>query len=536
MARSHLTPLFARALRQIRASRTSGIPLNELVELEAERSRSRRAFLRGVAGVGAALTLPSLAQASDAFNSLASLRRAPVIAIVGGGTAGLHCAYRLKQQGLTSTVYEATSRTGGRMFSDRSTFAYANQACELGGELIDTDHTTMRSLAKEFGLKLEDKQKDAPNLTDLVGNFGGRNIAYSQLLAAFAPIAAAIDDSLATLDVPDNGISWADPNGGEWLDRLSLNQWFDKRRISGVGRDLLTVAHVIEWGLDPDVMNAYDMLGLISTDTKKIEVFGDSDERFHIVGGNDQVPAALAKGIPGQIKTGYVLQRIATRADGRYVLTFDTGSNCSTDVVADQVVSAIPFKLLREVELKLDLPKLKKTAINELGYGQNSKTMAGFSSRPWRAQGSDGESYSDQPYQNSWDTSRMQPGAHGILTEYTGGTPALTAGNGTTSQHASDFVKQIDKVYPGSARVYTGAAVRMNWNKMPYNKASYSAYLVGQYTKFAGTEGERVGNLHFAGEHTDFDNQGYMEGAANSGQRVADEITSDVRSCGSAAG
>jgi monoamine oxidase len=535
MARSHLIPLFARALRQIRSSRASGIPLNELVELEAERARSRRAFLRGAAGIGAALALPGLAQAGDTVAALASWRRAPVIAIVGGGTAGLHCAYRLKQQGLAATVYEATGRTGGRMFSDRSTFGYAQQACELGGELIDTGHVTMRALAKEFGLKLEDSSKDSPKLTDLVGNFGGRNVPYAELLAAFKPIAAAIDASLATLTVPDNGISWADPNGGEWLDRLSLNQWFDQRRITGVGRDLLTVAHVIEWGLDADVMNAYDMLGLISTNTKKIELFGDSDERFHIAGGNDQIPTALAAGIPGQIKTGYVLERLATRSDGRYVLSFRS-NGASSEVIADHVVSAIPFKLLRDVDLKLDLPDLKKTAIKELGYGQNSKTMTGYSSRPWRAQGSNGESFSDQPYQNCWDTAHMQPGSHGILTEYTGGTPALTAGNsGTTASHAADFVRQIDRVYPGSAAVYTGSAVRMAWHKMPYNKASYSAYLVGQYTKFAGTEGDRVGNLHFAGEHTDFDNQGYMEGAANSGQRVADEIMADVRSCASAA-
>ena len=71
---------------------------------------------------------------------------------------------------------------------------------------------------------------------------------------------------------------------------------------------------------------------------------------------------------------------------------------------------------------------------------------------------------------------------------------------------------------------------------MPFNRASYSAYTVGQYVKFAGTEGEPVGNFHFAGEHTDFDNQGYMEGAANSGARVAQEILVGSPALMSAAG
>ena len=540
MAHTSLASIVTRALQQLSSSRRSGIPIAELVEQQAERARSRRAFLRGAAGVGAALALPGIAQAGESLNSVAALRRAPVVAIVGGGTAGLTAAYRLRQKGITATVYEASGRIGGRMFSDTATFGYAGQTCELGGELIDTGHKTIRRMAKEFGLALEDKDADITGLTDLVGFFNGRNIPYRDLLREFAPIASAIDDTLATLDVPDNGISYEDPNGGRWIDRLSLDAWFDREGISGIGRELVTVAHVIEWGLDADVMNAYDMLCLISTDTKRIELFGDSDERFHIRGGNDQIPKALARGLDdGQIQTGQELRRIGQRADGRYVLTFADGCRTS-ETIADHVVSAIPFKILRDVELRLDLPRLKKTAIDELGYGQNSKCMTGHRSRPWRAQGSNGESFSDLAYQNTWDTSQMQPqkpGAdHGILTEYTGGSLAVEAGRGGTDDHVDGFLRQIDRVYPGSRAAHTGAAVRMAWNKMPYNRASYSAYLVGQYTKFAGTEGEAVGNLHFAGEHTDFDNQGYMEGAANSGERVAKEILKGSNASLSAAG
>lgn len=529
MARSSLIPLFARALHHLRSSRAAGIPLNEVVEQEAERARSRRAFLKGIAAAGAALALPSLGEASE---PMAASARQPVVAIIGGGTAGLHCAYRLKTKGIRATVYEATARTGGRMFSDRTTFAASGQVCELGGELIDTGHTTMRRLAKDFGLTLEDKRQDSPGLTDLVGFFNGRHVPYSELLNLFAPIAAAIDDSLATLTVPANGISYADPNGGEWLDNLSLTQWFDREGICGIGRELLEVAHVIEWGLDAHVMNCYDMLGLISTSTRKIELYGDSDERFHISGGNDQIPRKLAEGINGQIETGRVLQRVTERADGRYLVSFSGG----VEVVADHVVSAIPFKLLREVDLRMQLPSLKRTAINELGYGQNTKCMTGYASRPWRAQGSNGESYSDLAYQNSWDTTQMQSGAHGILTEYTGGSVAVAAGGGSTSAHAAGFVRQIERVYPGCAAAYDGKAVRMAWNRMPFNRASYSAYTVGQYVKFAGTEGDRVGNFHFAGEHTDFDNQGYMEGAANSGARVALEVLASNPAMLSAAG
>jgi monoamine oxidase len=43
-----------------------------------------------------------------------------------------------------------------------------------------------------------------------------------------------------------------------------------------------------------------------------------------------------------------------------------------------------------------------------------------------------------------------------------------------------------------------------------------------------GVEGERVGNLFFAGEHTSLENQGYMEGGCETGQRAAVEILQDL--------
>ena len=41
-------------------------------------------------------------------------------------------------------------------------------------------------------------------------------------------------------------------------------------------------------------------------------------------------------------------------------------------------------------------------------------------------------------------------------------------------------------------------------------------------------EGERFGNLYFAGEHTSLENQGYMEGGCETGQRAAVEILQDL--------
>lgn len=74
------------------------------------------------------------------------VERQPIIAIVGGGLAGLNCAYQLKKRGITATVYEGSDRTGGRVLTKQN-FIASETYTELGGEFIDTGHKHMRNLA-----------------------------------------------------------------------------------------------------------------------------------------------------------------------------------------------------------------------------------------------------------------------------------------------------------------------------------------------------------------------------------------------------
>ena len=73
------------------------------------------------------------------------------IAIVGGGVAGLTAAYRLHEAGKTPIVFEASNRWGGRMFTKYD--FYKGMFCELGGELVDSNHLDLKHLLWELGLK-----------------------------------------------------------------------------------------------------------------------------------------------------------------------------------------------------------------------------------------------------------------------------------------------------------------------------------------------------------------------------------------------
>lgn len=520
------TPLFRemmRALQTAREARLTGVPALELHELRAERLLTRRRFLQGSAAVAALPVLARCGATSSAMGDASNGGDGPRIAIVGGGMAGLHCAWRLRKLGLASTIYEASSRIGGRMYTDRSTFP-DGMHCELGGELIDTGHETMRDLATELGIELLDYTKDDAALEHLVAHFGGAKLTMQQVLDGFAPIAAKIDEALSTLtDQEDLFVYYDKANGGEALDALSIKAWLDTIGATGDVRDLLEVAYTIEYGLDADVQNVLNMLFLISTETSEFKEFGDSDERFHAKDGNDGFTTKLADALPaGSVELGATLRAVKARGDG-WTLTFERDAT-SFDVDADHVVLTIPFTRLREVDIQAELPAAKRKAIDEIGYGTNAKLMVGFSDRVWRAAGSNGSSYTDLGYQATWETSRLQPGTSGILTNFTGGTPGVDAGVGTPEERMADFLDMFDQVFPGAKAAGNGKVARFHWPTHPQTLGSYSCYRVGQYTTITGAEAVPVGTLHFAGEHTNLDAQGYMEGAALSGAVAADEI------------
>jgi monoamine oxidase len=164
--------------------------------------------------------------------------------------------------------------------------------------------------------------------------------------------------------------------------------------------------------------------------------------------------------------------------------------------------------------------------------GANAKLALQFTSRHWAALGNNGDTFSDRGYQATWEATRAQAGATGILVNYTGGAvsraqSAQTAGltpEAAGKALAPGFLAQIDPVLPGLAQRYNKRAAFEDWPAHRWTRGSYSYFRVGQYTRFGGAEGEAVGTCHFAGEHTSVDAQGYLEGAVESGVRAAREV------------
>jgi monoamine oxidase len=490
-------------------------------------AETRRECLRRALALGAAGLVPPLARASFSGETGAG----PRVVIVGGGLAGLAAAWELAQAGVRATLFEAAPRVGGRCWTERRAFA-EGQIAERGGELIDTSHEAIIDLTATFGLPLDDLLAAEPRGSEARWIFD--NAPY--------PLAAATADLqrlLPRLDADARALEPALPTyrrstaAQRALDRMSAADWIASRVDGGPGSrfaQLLANAYVEELGGDLAEINAITVVALLhGTPRDRFSPYEESDQRFHIRGGNDALVAALAGRAGDAIQTGARLTALARMPDGRVRLT--TARDAATrDEIADRVILALPFSLLREVDLaRAGFRPRKLAAIRDLGMGRNTKLQLQFHVRAWRAANGNGETRVSGAYLTSWEVTRAQVGAAGILNFFSGGTLAARAGDDTPEQAARRALADLERCYPGIGTTWNGKVIRNAWDRHPWSRGSYSLLKPGQYTAFHGVEWEPEGPVCFAGEHASEDSSGYLNGAVESGQRAARETLAALR-------
>jgi monoamine oxidase len=524
------TPLFRRLVdagAAVSEAHARGVPTAEVVEERSERLLSRRRFLE-IAGIGLGMAAcdraEGITRAAGPPNRARAGGSPGKVAVIGAGLAGLTCAYRLRQAGIDATVYEAADRLGGRCWTRRGDFA-DGQIAEHGGELIDQSHTTIRQLAQELGLRLDNLLRAEANGTEPFYLFDGQRYPYRAATDDLKAIWQPMHRDLSAAGYPTQYTSFT--ARGQQLDRMSIAQWIEATvpggRASRLGQ-LLDTAYTIEYGADTSDQSALNLLYLLGyAGPGQLRIFGSSNEKYVVRGGNDQIVSRLADALAGRVVRGTPLASIRLTAAGDYELGFERGSQA---VKAATVVLALPFSILRaRVDFsRAGFSPVKEMAIRELGMGANSKLNVQFRTRLWNRLGCSGETYADTGYQATWEASRGQGGASGILVDYTGADTARAQRGVDAATLARNFMRQAEPVLPGLSAAWNGRATFDDWTAAPWTLGSYSYYRVGQYTRFGGAEAERSGRCHFAGEHTSTDAQGYLEGAVESGERAAREV------------
>ena len=537
MAKTPLLNTLHGLFRDARTARARDWPLAKLRDVRAARLErdnargvSRRAFLKGAGAVTAATAVPRFSFAAAQ----------PTVVIVGAGIAGLNCALELADLGIASTVYEASGRIGGRMFSNTG-YWNANQITEWCGELIDTGHTTVRKLAKRFDLPLDNLLAAQPHRSDDIYHFFGgyypKSRADQDFLAVSDLIAADADAAGFPTTFDSN------TPAGRALDRMSVHEYIE-RRIPGGHRSplgaLLDAAYVIEYGADSREQSALNLIFLLGfqPQPRSLSVFGESDEKFHIRGGNQQLPERMADCLGGDRRQDGSASCARERNGGRPVQSHlrarrrrerrrrrlrrpgaafrgaerdrSVGSGLRRpQAPGDRPAGPRPQRQAAPAVRRAQLARCGSMArhVQRLELcGHRIPGRLGSHARAGRATRHPG-----------FLLGRISDRRRGSTDQ-----AFATAENGGVRADAAVAQSQIAAVYPGLS--WNGKATQSLPHKSPLFNSSYAFYKVGQYTTFGGYEGERQGGVLFCGEHTSIDFQGFMEGAASEGRRAGRQV------------
>ena len=507
----------------------------------AEGRLARREFLSGIA---ASVTLAGCAASgAGALPEAAALprgrtgRRAqPRIVVVGAGLAGITCAYRLQQAGLSSTVYEANSRTGGRTWTLRDFFK-DGQIDEHGGQLIASTHHYVRRLAGQLGLSLINLNAAYPPRAADTNYLSGERYPMHEAIADYDRyVYEPLRRAARAAGYPTTFSRHT--QAGVELDRTSVDEWINRNVEGGTQSKigaLLLLACLDEYGGEAHLQSALNLIYLfVGMRRGKLNLSGSGeDDRFTIAGGNDQMAARMIAALPsGTVVTGTSLEALRKNAGGSYACTFSAAGS-SKSVTADSVVLSLPFTVLRRVDTRgAAFSERKRRAIAALDLGSNAKVHLQFDSPYWFEEGYSGTAYANRAFQGAWDTSVGQRGKAGMLVCFPGGergtryrgdehgpAPAATA---------REYLRSLDPVLPGASASFNGVAYQDFWIGDPFTRGAYSYYKVGQYATLAGEEHVREGNVHFCGEQTSYEWSGYMNGAVESGERAAREVLGDA--------
>ena len=487
-------------------------------ELFCRNLESRRKFLRDTAyTAGGLLAAPALFRHRNPDQDSSQRRE---VAIVGGGMAGLNACYQLGKMGVRSRIYEASGRTGGRMYTLKDAF-WPGLTTDVGGEFVDTSHAEILHLVKELGLELYDLRKDRLLPKELY--FGGAHLSNRDLISAFKPHIKQLVMDIGSLP---HSINYKTGASLSRLDNLSITEYLRSIGIRGWLYDFIQVVLTREYGMESSEQSAINFLIMFTPPAAAgsyYEMFGDDHEVYKIKGGSQHLVDTLYDKVKDHVTLGKKLVSISTLPAGGYALSFENGKTPSV-IEADQVLLTLPFTVLRKIQLNVPMPAEKRKCIDELGYGNSCKFIMGFNGKPWRDAGRQGYTFTDISFGCGWDSTQSQSDKQGSFTVFGGGDFGERILNTRNEDLSGEFVQGLETIYPGAKLAYNHKNISYYWRQNPFSLAGYSAYRKGQCSRLAGWEGVPVGNIHFVGEHVSRDFQGYMNGAAQTGRQAAASI------------
>jgi monoamine oxidase len=435
------------------------------------------------------------------------------VIVAGAGLAGLSAAVDLLEAGAQVTVVEARGRVGGRVWTLRDGWLNGQHA-EAGADLIDEGQEEMQRLTARLGLEL------TPILDGGFGFFAGHDtqpgFQSGQVGGGWRKLSRLLDPWIREYRLIDR--RW-DSLVAQDMARISVAEWLDQVKAEAEMRALARGLRGF-FLADPRDLSLLALVDQLAADVP------GRGGMYRIKGGNDRLASGLAAMLGERVHLRVQMLSVAqTRDQVRVRLRAADGTE--SDMAADYLICAIPATTLRHIACDPPLPPEQHEAIQRLAYGQATRTVLQFERRFWRRPERPNAFGTDLPIGAVWEGNEEQPGQEGILSLLAGGSASLETQKIIADGGVESLTKEL--AWLGARDMPVLASRVISWEDDPWAGGGYAYFDPLYDPAWRLWLPKPHGRILFAGEHTSFQWQGYMNGAVESGVRAAHEVKTLVQ-------
>lgn len=481
----------------------------------------RREFMK-LCALAAASALEGRGAHAAARSRLERRGSAKKVVILGAGLAGLAAAYELTQAGHDVTILEAQARPGGRVQTLREQFSDGLYA-EAGAMNVFDSHDLTLKYIKLFGLTLDPViPSTLASVTYIRGRRfetkPGQTFAYPLELTAeekalgrrgmWEKYVGPVLKELGDYEAQD----WP-PDSLKQYDRMTF---FEFLRARGASQDAASLLSLGGLGAFGDGLQTVSALVALREAANRAAV----KQNYVIRGGTDLLPRAFAARLSEKIRYGAPVVRI--EQDAGQVRAVYVRAGVPDSVTAERLVCALPFSVLRRIEVSPAFSAEKRRAIEELPYTSVVRTYLQTRRKFWLEEGLSGSATTDLSNLLVFDGAPNQTGARGILEAYLAGPEARRLTLMREGERVGSVLGRVEKALPRVRQNFELGATKC-WDEDEWARGAYAWYRPGQMTSLMPHVARAEGRVHFAGEHASalF---GWMQGALESGNRAAREV------------
>lgn len=445
------------------------------------------------------------------------LERDADVAVVGAGLAGLVAARDVLAAGASAVVLEARDRVGGRTLNEP---IGDGKVVEVGGQWIGPTQHRLAALAREVGVETFPTFGAGDNLIEWRGGLKRYRGTIPRLgphvLADIGQAQWRLDRMARTVPVE---APWQAPRAGRW-DAETFAGWMRRNVATAAARDLLRLGIEAVWAVEPEdvsllhvlfyIRSAGDFDALLDTEG------GAQQDRF--VGGSQLISLRLADRLPGgTVVLESPVRRIQHDEDGVML------EGPSARVRAKRAILAMPPVLTARIAYEPALPGYRDGMTQRMPQGSVIKCMAVYDEPFWRADGLSGQGLSDTgPAKLTYDNSPPD-GSPGVLLGFLEGKQARDLGRLPAGERREAVVAGFARLF-GPRAAKPDLFLERSWADEEWTRGCYGcSFTTGGWTAYGSALREPLGPLHWAGAETATVWNGYMDGAAQSGERAAAE-------------